>query len=91
MMQFGCLGRLTNSQHACAARVYCSHPFYLSVKSHLTNGASVRPENTVMYSAAAGNGGQKICEVFSETASSVARHYCYYYYYGFSVQKGYIM
>ena len=29
----------------------------LSVKSHPTSGASVRPENTVTYSA--GNGGQK--------------------------------
>ena len=38
----------------------------LSVKSHLTSGASVRPENTVTYSAV--NGGQKICGVFSETA-----------------------
>ena len=38
----------------------------LSVKSHLTSGASVRPENTVLYSA--GNGGQKICGVFFETA-----------------------
>ena len=38
----------------------------LSVKSHLTSGASVRPENTVAYSA--GNGGQKICGVFFETA-----------------------
>ena len=31
----------------------------LSVTSHLTSGASVRPENTVTYSA--GNGGQNIC------------------------------
>ena len=31
----------------------------VSVKSHLTSGASVHPENTVTYSA--GNGGQKIC------------------------------
>ena len=38
----------------------------LSVKSHLTSGASVRPENTVAYSA--GNGGQKICGGFFETA-----------------------
>ena len=38
----------------------------LSVKSHLTSGASVRPENSVTYSA--GNRGQKICGVFSETA-----------------------
>ena len=38
----------------------------LSVKSHLTSGASVRPENAVTYSA--GNEGQKICGVFSETA-----------------------
>ena len=38
----------------------------LSVKSHLTYGASVRPENAVTYSA--GNEGQKICGVFSETA-----------------------
>ena len=36
---------------------YCSCPC-LSVKSHLTSGASVRPENSVMYSV--GNGGQKI-------------------------------
>ena len=38
----------------------------VSVKSHLTYGASVRPENAVTYSA--GNEGQKICEVFSENA-----------------------
>ena len=38
----------------------------LSVKSHLTYGASVRPENAVTYSA--GNEGQNICGVFSETA-----------------------
>ena len=38
----------------------------LSVKSHLTSGASVRPENAVTYSA--GNEGQNICGVFSETA-----------------------
>ena len=31
----------------------------MSVKSHLTFGASVRPKNTVTYSA--GNRGQKIC------------------------------
>ena len=37
----------------------------VSVKSHLTSGASVCPENTVTYSA--GNGGQKICGVFFET------------------------
>ena len=34
--------------------------------SHLTSGASVRPENSVTYST--GNRGQKICGVFSETA-----------------------
>ena len=34
--------------------------------SHLTSGASVRPENTVVYSV--GNGGKKICGVFFETA-----------------------
>ena len=39
----------------------------LSVKSHLTSGVSVLPENTVTYSA--GNEGQKICGVFSETTS----------------------
>ena len=37
----------------------------LSVKSHLTSGASVRPENTVTYPV--GNEGQNICGVFSET------------------------
>ena len=44
---------------------YCSW-VCLSVKSHLTYGASVRPENAVTYSA--GNEGQNICGVFSETA-----------------------
>ena len=38
----------------------------VSVKSHLTYGASVRPENGVTYSA--GNEGQHFCGVFSETA-----------------------
>ena len=38
----------------------------LSVKSHLTSGASVCPENSVTYSA--GNGGQNIFRVFSESA-----------------------
>ena len=38
----------------------------VSVKSHLTYGASVRPENAVTYSA--GNEGKKICGIFSETA-----------------------
>ena len=38
----------------------------LSVKSHLTYGASVHPENAVTYSA--GNEGQNICGVFSEDA-----------------------
>ena len=38
----------------------------MSVKSHLTSGASVRPENAVMHSA--GNEGQKICGIFSESA-----------------------
>ena len=50
---------------------YCSRPVCvcvcLSVKSHLTSGASVRPENTVTYSA--GNRGQKICGGFSKTVS----------------------
>ena len=36
----------------------------VSVKSHLTYGASVRPENAVMYSA--GNKDQKICGDFPE-------------------------
>ena len=44
---------------------YCSW-ICVSVKSHLTYGASVRPENAVTYSA--GNEGQNICGVFSEAA-----------------------
>ena len=52
-----------NPRRACAARVTVVG---VSVKSHLTYGASVRPENAVTYSA--GNEGQKICGVFSETA-----------------------
>ena len=55
-----------NPRRACAARVTVVGSVCVSVKSNLTPGASVRPENTVTYSA--GNGGQKICGVFSETA-----------------------
>ena len=47
----------------------------VSVKSHLTYGASVRPENAVMYSA--GNEGQKFCEDLPETTafkSYAAKH-----------------
>ena len=39
----------------------------LSVKSHLTYRASVRPENTVTYSA--GNEGQKFCGDFPESTA----------------------
>ena len=38
----------------------------VSVKSHLTSGASVRPENPLTLSV--GNGGQNVCGIFSETA-----------------------
>ena len=47
----------------------------LSVKSHLSYGASVRPENAVTYSA--GNEGQKICGDLPETTafkSYAAKH-----------------
>ena len=39
----------------------------LSVKSHLTHGASVRPENTVTYSA--GEEGQNICGDLPQTTA----------------------
>ena len=58
---------IINPRRACAARVtvvvVC---VCLSVKSHLTYGVSVPPENAVTYSA--GNEGKKICGVFSENA-----------------------
>ena len=65
---------LINPRRACAARVtvfgsVCQSvclSVCVSVKSHLTYGASVRPENAVTYSA--GNEGQNICGVFSENA-----------------------
>ena len=47
----------------------------VSVKSHLTHGASVRPENAVTYSA--GNEGRKICGDLPETTtfkSYAAKH-----------------
>ena len=47
----------------------------VSVKSHLTYGASVRPENAVTYSA--GNEGRKICGDLPETTafkSYAAKH-----------------
>ena len=68
-----------NPRRACVARVtvvgsVCMS-VCLSVKSHLTHGASVRPENAVTYSA--GNEGQKICGDFPETTafkSYAAKH-----------------
>ena len=60
-----CYG-IINPRRACAARVTVVGSVCLSVKSHLTYGASVRPENAVTYSA--GNEGQNICGVFSENA-----------------------
>ena len=42
----------------------------VSVKSHLTYGASARPENAVTYSA--GNEGQNICGDLPETTASYA-------------------
>ena len=47
----------------------------MSVKSHLTYGASVRPENAVTYSA--GNEGENICGDLPETTafkSYAAKH-----------------
>ena len=48
---------IINPRRACAARVTVVGSVCVSVKSHLTSGASVRPENAVTYSA--GNEGQK--------------------------------
>ena len=61
-----CTTPIVNPRRACAARVTVVGSVCVSVKSHLTYGASVRPENAVTYSA--GNEGQKICGVFSVTA-----------------------
>ena len=68
------LVHMTNEAQACALLTLGAHAqevtvvvrVCLSVKSHLTSGASVPPENTVMYSG--GNGRRKICGFFSETA-----------------------
>ena len=51
----------------CAARVTVFGSVCLSVKSHLTYGASVRPENVFTYSA--GKEGQKICGDLPETTA----------------------
>ena len=48
-------------------RTYLGLSVCLSVKSHLGNGASVRSENAVTYSA--GNEGQKICGDLPETTA----------------------
>ena len=59
-----------NPRHACkvygSCRVCVCVCVCLSVKRHLTSGASVCPGNAVMYFLA-GNQGQKICSVFSKT------------------------
>ena len=56
----------SNELRLAAIGRYGDTPPYRYLKSHLTSGASVRPENAVTYSA--GNEGQNICGVFSETA-----------------------
>ena len=76
-----CAARIivVNPRRACAARVTVVGCVCLSVrvsvKSHLTYGASVRPENAVTYSA--GNEGQNICGNLPETTafkSYAAKH-----------------
>ena len=52
-----------NPRRAYTVRVSVLGRVFLSVKSHLTSGASVHPENNIAYSR-----GQKICGEFSETA-----------------------
>ena len=73
------LWQFINPRRACAARVtvvgFVCVCVCLSVKSHLTYGASVRPENAVTYST--GNEGQKICGDLPETTafkSYAAKH-----------------
>ena len=58
---------LFNPRRTCARVTVVIVPVWVrvSVKSHLTSGASVRPENAVTNSA--GDEGRKICSVFSET------------------------
>ena len=65
-MQVSCFFFLTLSVHAQRGLRYLGLCVCLSVKSHLTCGASVCSENTVTYST--GNEGRKICGVFSENA-----------------------
>ena len=57
---------LTLGAHAQRGLQYLGLSVCVSVKSHLTYGASVCPENAVMYLA--GNEGQTICGVFPENA-----------------------
>ena len=72
-------GYVVNPRRACAARVtvvgFVCVCVCVSVKSHLTYGASVRPENAVTYSA--GNEGQKISRDLPEMTafkSYAAKH-----------------
>ena len=67
-----CAARVTVVGFVCVSVCLC---VCLSVKSHLTYGASVRPENAVTYSR--GNEGQKICGDLLETTafkSYAAKH-----------------
>ena len=67
-----CAARVTVVGSVCVSVCLC---VCLSVKSHLTYGESVRPENAVTYSA--GNEGQKICGDLPETSafkSYAAKH-----------------
>ena len=55
-----------NLWHTCATRItVVAMCVCVPVKSHLTSGASVHPENSATYSL--GNEGQKICGIFSKT------------------------
>ena len=70
---------IINPHRACAARVtvvgLISLCVCVSVKSHLTYGVSVRPENAVTYSA--GNEGQIICGDLPETTTYNTLHHNY--------------
>ena len=66
-----CAARVTVLGSVCVSVCLCVR---LSVKSHLTYGASVRPENAATYSA--GNEGQIICGDLPETTAFGSHSRC---------------
>ena len=64
--------RIAANEHVGGCNAHFSSAGYHQARSHLTYGASVRPENAVTYST--GNEGRKICGYLTAFKSYAMKH-----------------